>query len=162
RLLLQEAELVVREAVVVPVNAPAQRSPDERAELVEEARGMRGHPAQDALDEVPVTPEDARERVRELVRRVVDLDAVDDLGAIDPGHGKLEAEEVRRVRYVNSLQIEIAVGGRKAVGVGAAQVDDDVLTPRLLLVENALHHGCLPGGEHFGHARRDGYSFHTT
>ena len=92
--------------------------------------------------------------MRELVRRVVDLDAVDDLGAVGRGRGRLEAEEVVRLGDVDRLQIEIAVGRREAVSVRAAQVDDDVLATRRLLGEDARHHALLV-------LRQGAHSFHA-
>lgn len=49
----------------------------------------------------------ARARARS---RYVDLDAVDNLGAIDRRCGRLGPEEGRRVRDVNRLQIQSTVG----------------------------------------------------
>jgi hypothetical protein len=149
RLLVERAELARREPAVVAGRAARQERPHHEARLLEQRAIAAEHEiAEQPLEVVAVALERTAQDARELVAAVVELHAVDDLDPVRRIVGRREPDELRRRHDVDALEIEIAVGRRKAVRVRARQVDHEVTALALALGEPPPRHLGLRRGEH--------------
>ena len=114
------------EAIIVAMQPARQRALDQRSQSSSLGRRRHEIAGQKPLDVVAVALQHALQHVSELVRAVVDLHAVDDLQPLGASRACGKPEEPFGGIDVDRLEIQVRVGGRKAVGVGTGQRDEQV------------------------------------
>lgn len=90
---VERLQLAGGKPAVVPMNAATKRFLHDASKSVMQIGRLHRAITEDTLDEVPVSLEGLYERGAELVRRVVDLDAIQYLGAIVRGSRRMKPEQ---------------------------------------------------------------------
>jgi hypothetical protein len=123
--LVNQLPLRRREAEVVVGVVPGHGAGRERAKLLKRRRRLDDERREQLLEDVAVSLQEERRELADVVGDEVDLQPIVDIAPLDGlGHG-VEPDDLLEPRDMRAAEIDVRIGRREAVEVGAADGRED-------------------------------------